>query len=421
MPIALGLIALPVHAQTAPLDVTLNETVVMVPKKQLFTIALETTLYKPDGNGPFPVVVLNHGKDYGDPRFQGRYRPTLAARYFLHRGYALLVPMRQGFSKSEGSYIGAGCNIESNGELQADDVEATLDYAATQVWADKARVLVAGQSHGGWATLAFGVRNYPGVKGLVNFAGGLRNESCPGWQNALGRAAGEYGKKTTTPSLWFYGDNDSYFNLLTYRAMYAQYRAAGGNATLNAFGTFGSDAHAMFGTRAGTSIWQPALDLFLASLGMPYEPLATHARFAGPVLLPVPPKTDFAALDDDSKIPFVRDTGRAGYRKFLLQPRPRAFALAPNGAWAWSFAGDDPLKRALERCADLAKVACTLYAVDDDVVWALNAPHPLPAHTAPRTPDVQTPGPALPAACSGADSALCAHLDVRPRSAEHAW
>lgn len=357
-------------AQSPELDASLNESVVMVPKKQLFTLALETTLYKPDGAGPFPVVVINHGKAYGDPRFQGRYRPALAARYFLQRGYAVVVPMRQGFSRSEGSYVGVGCNLESNGEVQADDVQATLDYVVAQPWADKSKILVAGQSHGGWTTLAFGARNYPGVKGLVNFAGGLRNDACSGWQNTLARGAAEYAKTTQVPSLWFYGENDSFFNLLTYRAMYAQYLAAGGRASLIAFGNFGTDAHAMFGARAGTGIWQPELDKFLASIDMPHEPLPAMAQFGTGPYTPSPPKTDFAALEDESKIPFVRDSGRAGYKKYLSALPPRAFAVAPSGAWAWSEGGEDPLKRALDRCATIAKVNCKLYSVDQDVVWA---------------------------------------------------
>lgn len=368
--LALWACSLGAAAQTLELDTSLNESVIVVPKKQLFTMGLETTLYKPDGEGPFPVVVINHGKAYGDPRFQGRYRPALAARYFLQRGYAVIVPMRQGFSKSEGSYIGAGCNVESNGEVQADDVQATLDYVLAQPWADKTRILITGQSHGGWTTLAFGARNYPGVRGLVNFAGGLRSDNCAGWQNTLARAAGEYAKTTQVPSLWFYGDNDSFFNLLTYRSMYAQYLAAGGKATLIAFGTFGTDSHAMFGSRAGAGIWQPEVDKFLASIDMPFAPLASMSRFGVGPFTAAPPKTDFAELEDETKIPFVRDTGRAGYKKYLSTLPPRAFAIASSGAWAWAEGGEDPLKRALDRCAAISKLVCRLYSVDQDVVWA---------------------------------------------------
>jgi dienelactone hydrolase len=356
-------------AQPISTDAQLNETVQMVPQKGFFSVELETTFYKPDGEGPFPIAVINHGKSAGDSRFQERYRPAAAARYFLQRGYAVVVPMRQGFSKSGGMYVGGGCNIESNGQVQADNVKAVLDYVVTLPWADKERIVVLGQSHGGWTTLAFGTKNYPGVKALVNFAGGLRQESCQGWERGLARAAADYAKETRLPSLWFYGDNDSYFKPETYRAMFEQYTAAGGAARLVAFGQFGTDAHSMFGSRAGGPIWQPEVSKLLASVGLPSEPMSQYAQFGKVVLMAVPPKTDFAPLDDEAMLPFVKATGRAGYKAYLTKAIPRAFAIAPNGAWGWANGGDDPLKRSLDSCSRNAKSPCKLYSVDDLVVW----------------------------------------------------
>lgn len=351
------------------LDANVNEQVVMIAKKGgLFSFELETTIYKPDGDGPFPLVIINHGKSFGDPRFQGRARHSAAARFFLQRGYAVLMPMRQGFSKSTGNYIGGGCNIDSNGLQQAQDTKAALDWAVSQTWADKANILIMGQSHGGWTTLAFGTLNYPGVRGLVNFAGGLRQDSCAGWEGSLARAAGGYGKETQVPSLWFYGDNDSFFAPYTFRPMFEKYTAAGGKAELVAFGNFGSDAHSMFGSRAGLPIWQPKVNAFMQSIGLPTA--ITQAKYGNaPSATPIPPKTEFAALDDETKLPHVKDTGRAGYKNFITKQMPRAFALAPNGAWGFAELGDDPLKRAIDICNRNGQGQCKLYAVDDMVVW----------------------------------------------------
>jgi dienelactone hydrolase len=269
-------------AQTAfaqALNTSVNEQVVMIAKKTgLFSIDLETTIFKPDGDGPFPIVLINHGKAFGDPKFQARYRPS-AARYFMSRGYVVVVPMRRGFSKSTGSYIGGGCNVESNGVAQAEDVKDVLDYMSAQPYADKSRILVAGQSHGGWTTLAFGTVNYPGVKGLVNFAGGLRQEGCAGWESTLARAAGNYGENTRVPSLWFYGDNDSYFSVTTHSDMFKRYTAAGAPARLVSFGVFGSDAHAMFGSQDGMRIWQPEMTAFLKQVGLPEQVLPAFAKY----------------------------------------------------------------------------------------------------------------------------------------------
>ena len=356
-------------SQGVELDGSLNESVQLVPKKGLFTIDLETTIYKPDGAGPFPIAVINHGKAPGDTKFQGRYRPALAARYFLQRGYAVVVPMRQGFSKSGGFYIGGGCNVGSNGRAQAEDVKDVLDYVAQQSWADKDRMVVLGQSHGGWTTLAFGMLNYPGVKALVNFAGGLRQDNCIAWENNLAKGAADYGSQTRLPSLWFYGDNDSFFKTETYRTMFEKYTSAGGPAELVAFGNFGADAHSMFGARAGAPIWQPEVTKLLARVGLPNEPLVTNAKFGAIPVRVLPAKTDFAALEDAAKLPFVRDSGRAGYATYLTKLVPRAFAIAPSGAWGWADGGDDPLKRPIDNCNRNGAGLCKLYSVDDFVVW----------------------------------------------------
>jgi hypothetical protein len=68
-------------------------------------------------------------------------------------------------------------------------------------------------------------------------------------------------------------------------------------------------------------------------------------------------------------LPFVKDTGRAGYKVYLTKPIPRAFAIAPNGAWGWAEGGDDPLRRSIVSCNRKGNSECKLYSVDDFVVW----------------------------------------------------
>jgi dienelactone hydrolase len=362
-------LAMALAAQAQELSRELNETVVMIPKKGfLYTAELETTIFRPDGDGPFPVAIVNHGKAPATlPQSQNRYRPLPAVRFFLQRGYLVAVPMRQGFSRSTGPYVGAGCNVEDNGLAQAEDVQATLQYLAALPGVDGSRSIVVGQSHGGWTTLAFGTLNYPGVKGLVNFAGGLRQEGCAGWEGTLARIAGSYARSTKLRSLWFYGDNDSFFRTELYQAMYSSYTANGGQARLVAFGKFRSDAHSLFTSKSGERIWHPEMTRFLQEIGLPHE--VVLPQYAGPVPMAAPPPTGFAALEAVDAVPHVRDSGRKGYAEFLARDPPRAFAVAPTGAWGRSDGTDDPLKRALDNCNKFGKGACRLYAVDNDVVW----------------------------------------------------
>jgi dienelactone hydrolase len=345
-------------AQTPTL---MNEQVVRV--KVGFGVSLETTIFKPDGDGPFPLAVINHGKAPGNPVHQERARYLLASREFVRRGYAVALPMRNGFSRSSGIYISpAGCNIASNGEMQADSVAAVLEWLRGQPFVDKDRIVIVGQSHGGLTAIALGTLNPPGVRGLVNFAGGLKETGCY-WQSALVLAFQRYGARTKLPSLWFYGDNDSYFPPSVWKDMYARYTGSGGNARLVAFGEFGKDSHGMFSSRAGLPIWLPEVEKFLESLGLPSRPVIAISD------VPRPPRSDFARLDDVAAVPALRETGRKGYADFLQKGLPRAFAIGPTGAWGWAMEGDDPAVRALENCQKNSKEPCKLYAIDEEVVW----------------------------------------------------
>ncbi|GKS94977.1 CocE/NonD family hydrolase [Acidovorax sp. SUPP2825] len=351
------------------LDATLREQVVMVRKGEgPKAIELETTVYRPPGAGPFPVVVINHGKSKGDTHLTARQRYLAAARVFVERGYLVVIPMRQGFAQSTGAYPGTGCDVERNGRKQAEDVQAALAYVRRLPDADSQRIVVVGQSHGGLTTMALGALNPPGVRGLINFAGGLRQDTCPGWQEHLVSAFGAYGEGTKLPSLWFYGDNDSYWSPSLYRDMFARYSASGGPAKLVAYGKFGTDSHRLFSSQSGVPIWLPEVDRFLAGLGLPSRPV-THIPMM-PHDSAVPRATDAYPVADASAIPYVRDAAREGYRKFLAAPWPRAYAIAPSGAWAYYYGRADAMAAAVARCNENAKAAtCHLYAVDDHVVW----------------------------------------------------
>lgn len=86
----------------------------------------------------------------------------------------------------------------------------------------------------------------------------------------------------------------------------------------------------------------------------------------------------YAPLTSVDALPFVGEDGRGAYREFLGRPKPRAFAIAPNGAWGSVFKSDayeaipsreDLAARALENCNRRGAGACRLYAVDDHVLW----------------------------------------------------
>ncbi len=235
---------------------------------------------------------------------------------------------------------------------------------------------MAGQSFGGWNTLAFGTLNHPGVKGLVNFAGGMKPSDCRRPETSMAAAAGTYGARTNLRSIWFYGDNDKIFSPSTWRAMYDRYTAAGGKAELVAYGNFKQDSHNMLGSPEGLAIWVPRVDAFLDKVGLPSKPVY-------PEYLPAafPPPTHYAGIDDINAIPYVKDQGRQLYQEFLTKPMPRVFVVGPSGVACIASGGYDPLRRALGVCRKQSR-SCEPYAVNDYVVWVHPTPAPPPTHFA---------------------------------------
>ncbi len=299
----------------------LNEKVEMIPVGSgFFSVDLETTLYVPPGTGPFPLVVINHGKAFGNPRFDPRARYPAISREFLKRGYLVAIPMRSGYSKSGGSNIDSGCNTESNGRLQARDISAVLEKLLARPDVDRSRVILVGQSYGGIASIAAGTANPPVVKGIINFAGGIkRTEATCGWEQALVDAFAAYGKESSLPTLWFYGDNDSYWGPELPKKMHAAYLAAGGKARLVSFGVFSDgDAHNMISSARGVDIWLPETEKFLGEIGMPTKEIFEIE------MTPRPPKSGYAALSDVAAVPYLDDNRRGIYRKFLSLAPPRA-------------------------------------------------------------------------------------------------
>lgn len=364
--LAASLFAVSSAAVAAPLATALNEQVVMVPAgSRAVGVELETTIFKPPGEGPFPLLIMNHGKALGNPRNQNRDRFIVISREFVKRGYAVVIPMRKGFSKSSGEYVDPGCNMTAHGQTQAEDLQSTLEYLRKQSWADSEHIVVAGQSYGGLTALAFGAHPEPGVKGLINFAGGLKMHGgdCR-WQQSLVQAFSTFGAHTTLPSLWFYGENDQHFGPELAARLYDAYVQAGGHAKLVAFGPFKKDAHGMSGSHDGVRIWWPETEKFLKQVGMP-----TEAVYALNDEIKVP-KVEYAALDNVDAIPYLRGNAREQYKTFLGKSYPRAFAVSPSGAWSWAEDGDDPAAQALADCQKNSSQPCQLYAVDNHVVWS---------------------------------------------------
>ena len=237
--------------------------------------AIEVTLYRPDGDGPRPLAVLSHGSPRSAEarRRGGRIRLEGQGRALVERGFAVAVPTRRGYGESGGAWAESygrcdNPDYEAAGRESARDLRAAIDVLRGDAAVDTGRILLVGQSAGGWASLAAASEPLPGLVAVVNFAGG-RGSRAPHdvcVEDRLVSAAGAYGRTSAVPQLWIYSENDRYFGPSLSRRMHAAFVAAGGRATLVEAPAFGDDGHALFAR--GMPRWLPTLDAFLEAQGL---------------------------------------------------------------------------------------------------------------------------------------------------------
>jgi dipeptidyl aminopeptidase/acylaminoacyl peptidase len=133
-------------------------------------------LYKPEGTGPFPVIVYLHGGP------ESQYRPRFSSTFQMwirELGAAVVAPNVRGSSGYGREYV-----LLDNGYRREDsvkDIGALLDWIASQPDLDGSRVAVYGGSYGGYMVLAslvrYGDRLRAGVDivGISNFVTFLKN------------------------------------------------------------------------------------------------------------------------------------------------------------------------------------------------------------------------------------------------------
>ena len=165
-------------------------------------LTLAGYLFKPEGPGPFPAVLWNHGSEPnpgGGPQFDS------VAAIFVPAGYAVFAPMRRGHSDSQGEYIVDSTNAETKRHgfvasralaahlletEQLDDQLAGLTFLKQQAFVDTTRLIVAGCSYGGIQTLLGAERNV-GYRAAVPISpAALSWSTSPELQQRLQQAAG---------------------------------------------------------------------------------------------------------------------------------------------------------------------------------------------------------------------------------------
>jgi dienelactone hydrolase len=238
----------------------------------------------PVGNGPFPLVIMNHGVSLNarERSFFPLVEFRDAAFWFARRGYMVVAPVGSGYGAAaidlpeRGLYgpffskVGncANPNFRDPGLAVAQVDSWIIDYLAAEKRIVPKDVIVVGQSAGGWAAIALSSQNPAPVRAIITFAAGRGgrvdgkpNNNCA--PDKLVAATGDFGRTARVPMLWIYAENDTFFGPALSKRMHDAYTGAGGNAEYHMLPAFGGDGHFMIDSADAIPLWSPLVSQFL--------------------------------------------------------------------------------------------------------------------------------------------------------------
>lgn len=237
-------------------------------------LRIEAYVYKPEGAGPFPLVIYNHGSRAGHEREE---RPFAYVGEMLARsGYVVVVPERRGYGKSDGATLSEtvgedrGPRFVARVQEETDDVLAAAEFVKTLSYADARRVAVMGWSFGGIVSV-FGASRSTAFRAVVDQAGAaLTWDHSPAMRAALKEAA----RKIRVPLLGMVAENDR--TTESVKAVVREAEARGATTKLMVYPRFTpqdaagvAPGHMIFG-REGWTIWEADVKEFLGRcLGEP--------------------------------------------------------------------------------------------------------------------------------------------------------
>ena len=234
-------------------------------------LTLHGVVYKPEGKGPFPAVVYNHGSAGGMISKSGF---DALGPVFASHGWVLFGPYRrgQGLSASAGPYIGDQiAAAEKNGGISAaaetmvrllttdhlNDQLAALAWLRKQRFVQANRIAVAGTSFGGIETVLGAERGT--YCAAVDSAGAAQSwAEAPAVQALMTASV----RNARVPIFFFQAGND--YDLSPSKVLSAAMKAAGKPYEVKIYPPYGKtaqDGHA-FGY-FGSSVWAGDVFRFL--------------------------------------------------------------------------------------------------------------------------------------------------------------
>jgi dipeptidyl aminopeptidase/acylaminoacyl peptidase len=229
-------------------------------------LTLRGVLYKPQGTGPFPAIVYNHGSAMDSSAASDALGPL-----FANRGWVFFMPHRrgQGLSASAGPYIrdeiaqaskSGGISAAATTMIRLLETDHLNDQLAALAWLRKAnfvqpgRIAVAGNSFGGIEAILGAERG--SYCAAIDMSGGAESwKQAPELQAMMIRTV----RNARSPIFFAQAEND--YDLSPTRALSAEMRNVGKPYEMKIYPSFGKseeDGHSF--SYFGGSVW--AKDVF---------------------------------------------------------------------------------------------------------------------------------------------------------------
>jgi carboxymethylenebutenolidase len=228
-------------------------------------LLLRGFIHKPEGNEPFPAILISHGSEQFPKSGQGIVEP------YVNEGYVVFFPHRrgQGCSGSQSEYIMDSINREPTNtrdkkfvelqETHLEDTIAALSYLKQLPYVDTNRIMMAGASFGGIQTI-LATEKQLGTRGSIAFApAAMAWSSVTLLRSRLIQAV----RSATVPIMLIQAEND--YDLTPTKTMAAELEKANKPHKLlifPAFGTTHADGHSF--SVLGNRIWGDEVFSFLA-------------------------------------------------------------------------------------------------------------------------------------------------------------
>jgi carboxymethylenebutenolidase len=240
-------------------------------------LTLHGWIYRPQGPGPFPAVLWNHGSEKNPTA-----HPELGKFYTSH-GFVLFLPVRHGHAPSPGEYIQdvieqyaakatdrtlVAKKAVDLQEVYQKDVVAAIEWLKKQPFVDAERIAVSGCSYGGIQTLLAAEKGL-GVRAFISFAPGAMS-----WANGeLRQREIEAVRRAQAPLFLLQARND--YSIGPSEVLDPIIRSKGklNRATIYPpFGTTAAEGHAGFACwEEGIALWGPDVLTFLGQAGFKFN------------------------------------------------------------------------------------------------------------------------------------------------------